>query len=259
MCLFEKKNPVHSPASLTRARLTNSAPRRETTICMPFSSSVRVSSCRPSRFSSVCENFIVIVTCGCCSHGAVRRLWAGRLPNNATPHRGVATTKDSRKQAAHLFALEDALDTNGHGRGAMRNFVRFGASDYLRKRMFQDAEKLVSHFHFRPQIRLQTLHPLKVRNNYATGVAQNVRDHEDFVPAFFQNQVCLRRSRTIGGFGKDTAFELAGVLSVNYAIDCCRHQDIARHREEFVRIDMMVLVEGPQGPFLKNVLFGGLD
>src|SRR6202035_5477092 len=66
-------------------------------------------------------------------------------------------------------------------------------------------------------------------------------------------------SWTIGGFGEDSAFESPGVLSVNYAIDCCRHQDIARHREEFLRIDMIVLGERSEGPFLKNVLFGGLD
>ena len=93
-----------------------------------------------------------------------------RLPNNATPHRGVATTKDSRKQAAHLFGLENALDANCHGRSAMRNFMRFCAFDYLRKRMFQDAKKFVGHFHLRPEIGLQSLHPLEVRNNYAAGV-----------------------------------------------------------------------------------------
>src|SRR5205807_9278777 len=69
----------------------------------------------------------------------------------------------------------------------------------------------------------------------------------------------LRSGRPISGFGEDSAFELPGVLSVNYAIDCCRHQDIARHREEFVWIDRIILGERPQRPFLKNVLFGGLN
>src|SRR5438093_10434141 len=125
--------------------------------------------------------------------------------------------------------------------------------------MLQDAEKLVGHFHFRPEIGLQSLDPLKVRNNYAAGVAQNVRDHKDFVPAFFQNQICLRSGRPISSFGEDSAFELPGVLSVTYTINCCRHQSIARHREKLGWIDMMVLVECPQGSFLKNVLFGGLN
>ena len=137
--------------------------------------------------------------------------------------------------------------------------MRFRASDHLRKRMLQNPEKLVGHFHFRPKIRLQALHPLKVRNNYAASVAQDVWDHENFVPAFFQNQVCLRRGWPIGAFSQDSAFELPGVLSVNDAIDRCWHQDIARHGEEFVWVDMIVLSERTQGSFLKNVLFGRLD
>src|SRR5581483_7883667 len=57
--LSRYRKPVHSAASLIRARLINSAPRRETTIRSPFSSSVSVSRRLPSRSSSLCENFIV--------------------------------------------------------------------------------------------------------------------------------------------------------------------------------------------------------
>src|SRR5262245_13992044 len=86
------------------------------------------------------------------------------------PRRG-GYNKDSRKQAAHLFSFLNTLDADGHGRGAMRDLMRFCPSNYLRKRMLQDAEKFVGHFHFRPQVGLQALHPLKVRNDYAACVA----------------------------------------------------------------------------------------
>ena len=102
----------------------------------------------------------------------------------------------------------------------MRNLMRFCASDHLRKRMFQDAEKFVRHFDFRPEIGLQALHPLEVGNDHAARVTQNVRDHKDFVPPFFKNQVGLGCCRAIGRFGEDAAFELSSVLSVDYAIDC---------------------------------------
>jgi hypothetical protein len=80
-------------------------------------------------------------------------------------HRGVATTKDLRKQAAHLFSFENTLDANGHGRSAMRNLVRFRAFDHLRKRVFQNPKKFIGYFHLSPEVGLQALHPLEVRNN----------------------------------------------------------------------------------------------
>src|SRR5207247_6300604 len=57
---------------------------------------------------------------------------------NAPQGRGY--NKDSRKQAAHLLSFEDAFDADCHGRGAMRNFVRFGAFDHLGKRMLRSEE-----------------------------------------------------------------------------------------------------------------------
>src|SRR4030095_3609921 len=57
----------------------------------------------------------------------------------------------------------------------------------------------------------------------------------------------------------DAAFKLVCILSVNGTIDCRWYQDVARHGKKCVRVDMVVLSECPQGPLLKNVLFGGLD
>src|SRR5882724_2542372 len=149
----------------------------------PFSSSVRTSRCRPSRSSSVCENFI-----GRINMQALCAVWV-LLQTMQTPRRGVATTKSSWEQAAHLFRFDDAFDADGHGRCAMRNFVFLCSPYHLRKRMLKDAEEFVGHFRFRPQKCLQTLHPLEVRNDHAAGVAENIRDHENFVPALFENPV----------------------------------------------------------------------
>src|SRR5437773_10816940 len=113
----------------------------------------------------------------------------------------------------------------------MRNFVFLGSPDHLRKRMLKDAEEFVRHFRFRPQKRLQPLNPLEVRNDYAAGVAEDVWDHENFVPAIFQNQICLGRGRAISGFGKDAAFELTGISASDYAIDRCRDKYVTREDE----------------------------
>src|SRR5262249_33452986 len=103
----------------------------------------------------------------------------------------------------------------------------FGASDYLRKRMLQDAEKFISHFAFRPQKRLQTLHPFKVRNDDATSVTKNIRDHEHFVPALSENQICIGRGRTVGAFGKDAALKFACIFSGNHAVNRAGSENIA--------------------------------
>src|SRR5207249_9282085 len=123
--------------------------------------------------------------------------------------------------------------------------------------MLKDAEEFVGHFRFCPQKCLQTLHPLEVRNDHAAGVAKNIRDDENFVPALFENPVCLRCSRTVRCLGKDTALELTGVLSVNHSIDGGWNKDVARQSEELLGIDMIILSEGPQISLLKHVLLGG--
>src|SRR5690242_8037278 len=52
----------------------------------------------------------------------------------------------SWEQAAHLFGLNDPLNTNRHRGCAMRHPVVLRASDYLHKRMLENAEKFVGDF-----------------------------------------------------------------------------------------------------------------
>jgi hypothetical protein len=52
----------------------------------------------------------------------------------------------SWEQAAHLFGLDDALNADRHRGCAMRDPVVLRASDYLHKRMLENAEKFVGHF-----------------------------------------------------------------------------------------------------------------
>src|SRR5215471_13819000 len=100
-------------------------------------------------------------------------------------------------------------------------------SDYLRKRMLEDAEKFVSHFAFRPEKRLQTLHPFKIRNDHTTGITENIRDHEDLVPAFIENQIRIGRGRAVGTLSENTTFKFAGIFAGNHAIDRARSKNVA--------------------------------
>ena len=82
----------------------------------------------------------------------------------------------------------------------MGNLMLFRASDQLAEGMLEDAEKFVGHFRFAPEKTLQTLHPLEVGNDHSAGVAENVRDHKNFVPPLVENQIRIWRGRAIGSF-----------------------------------------------------------
>src|SRR5437764_13767253 len=99
----------------------------------------------------------------------------------------------------------------------MRNLVFLRASDYLRKRMLENAEELISHFHFAPKKTLQTLHPFAIGDNYAAGIAKNVRNHKDLVPALLENQICFRCRRPIRPFPTTPTLHFPRLLPSNPA------------------------------------------
>src|SRR5262249_49575608 len=125
--------------------------------------------------------------------------------------------------------------------------------------MLKDAEKFVGHFHFRPMKRMQTLHTLEVGDDHASGVAENVRDHEDLVPTLVENQVRVRRGWAVGGFSKDPAFYLTGIFSGDHSIDGRRNKNVTRQREEFAWIDAIALIKRAQITLLQHVLFSRLN
>src|SRR6266699_6702117 len=187
----------------------------------PFVSSVRTSSNRSSRLSSRCENI-------------------------------------SWEQATCLFRSHDTLDANGHRRRAMRDLMLFRASDHLAEGMLEDAEKFVGYFRFAPEKTLQTLHPLEVGNNHSAGVAENVWNDKDLIPALLKDQIRFRRGRTICGFGENAAVQFPRIFAIDDPIDRRWYEHVALHRQQFVRIDMIVLAKRAQVSFLEHVLFGCL-
>ena len=113
----------------------------------------------------------------------------------------------------------------------MRNLVPFRAPDDLREGMLEDAEKFVGHFRLAPHEGLQTLHPFEIGNDHAAGVAKNVGNDENFVPALVQN--AGRPPGVVGPFAPSARmrhFNLGGVLFRDHAIDRGRHEHVARHR-----------------------------
>jgi hypothetical protein len=122
--------------------------------------------------------------------------------------------------------------------------------------VLKDAEKFVGDFAFRPQKRLQTLHPLEVRNDHASRVAQDIRYDEYLIPSLLKNQVCRRRGRAIGAFRQNAALQLPSIFFGDDAIDRSWNEHITFHGEELVRIDMVRLVERFQVSLLQDMLLG---
>ena len=120
--------------------------------------------------------------------------------------------------------------------------------------MLQDAEKFVGHFRLAPHESLQTLHPFEIGNDHAAGVAQNIGNNENFVPALIENHICFRRGRPIGAFSQNAALQFGGIFFRDHAIDRARRQDIAFLHQHFVRIDPIALIERAQISFFQNVL-----
>jgi hypothetical protein len=77
---------------------------------------------------------------------------------------------------------------------------------------------------------------------------------EDLVPALVQQQIGFRCRGAVRAFGEDAALKLVGILLRDDAIDCRRHENVALHCEQLVRIDTVVLHEAAQCPLLRDVL-----
>ena len=84
-------------------------------------------------------------------------------------------------------------------------------------------------------------------------------NNEDFVPALVQEQVGFRAGRAVRALGQDAALDLVGVLFRDHAIDRARRENVARHLEQFVRVDPVALIEGAQVAFFLDMLLGGFD
>ena len=99
----------------------------------------------------------------------------------------------------------------------MGDLMLFRASDHLGEGMLEDAEKFVGHFRFAPEKTLQTLHPLEVGNDHSSGVAENVRNDKDLIPALLQDQIRFRRGWAVRGFGENAALQLARIADFSRA------------------------------------------
>ena len=89
----------------------------------------------------------------------------------------------------------------------MRNLFFLGSFDHSAEGLFQDAEKAINHFRLVPKEALETLYPLKVRNDYTALVAKYIRDYKDFSPTFAQNLIRFDGRRSVGAMPRGSGNE----------------------------------------------------
>src|SRR2546425_7315304 len=160
----------------------------------------------------------------------------------------------SWEQTASFLGSQDTLDADGHRRGAMRNLMLFRAPDHLTEGVLENAEEFIGHFHLAPKKALQSLDPFEIGNNYAAGIAKNVRNHKHLVPALFKDEVGFGSGGTIGAFGENAALQLRGILRGDDTIDRRWNENITRQGEQFVWIDTIALIKSSQVAFFEHML-----
>ncbi len=90
-----------------------------------------------------------------------------------------------------------------------------------------------------PRERLQSLHPLKVRNGDPAGVGKNVRQHQD--STIEQDRVRAWRGGTICGLSDDLRLNQWGVAFGDLTLQGCRNQNLAINLENLLIRDVFRL------------------
>src|SRR5215472_8828022 len=81
-----------------------------------------------------------------------------------------------------------------------------------------------------PEIVLEPLHPLEVRHDDPTRVAEDIGDHGD--AAFAKDRVALRSRGPVGALGDDVGPDALGIALVDDGADGGGDEDVARLLEE---------------------------
>ena len=131
----------------------------------------------------------------------------------------------------------DTLNADRHRGCAMRHPVVFRASDYLHKRMLEDAEKFVGHFCLRPQ---KACSPC-THSKYETITPPALQRMSGITKTSSQRWSRIRSaSGVVGPFAASARMRhliLARVFGGDHAINRARNENIAGQCEKLVRID----------------------
>ena len=146
---------------------------------------------------------------------------------------GETVVTELWKEAAGFFSGGDALDAEGEGGGAHRDFFFAAQGQSLGEGAFEDAEEFVHDLGFGPEKALEVLDPFELGNDDAAGVTEDVGNDENF-GALIEDDVSLGCRGAIGAFGEDPALDAGGIFGGDLTFEGGGDEDVTGCEEELV-------------------------
>src|SRR6185437_3961045 len=136
--------------------------------------------------------------------------------------------------ATHADRACDPVNRQHVGRDAVVHLVLVCVLHHRSKARVHDLLQLLVHLRFFPEISLAILHPFEIRNRDPARIRQDVGNHE--YALFLENVVGRRGRGPIGPLAHDLGLNRARILAGDLVLGRCRHQNVARMRQQFARL-----------------------
>src|ERR1044072_7334239 len=144
----------------------------------------------------------------------------------------VTTWPALRVEATRGRRLCDAPDREGIGGLAHRQRALLVRPPGLGERAGDDVVQLRVDLGLLPEVLLESLHPLEVRDDDAACVREHVREDED--PPIVEDLVGLGSDRAVRALADDSRSDLVGVLSGDHRLESARREDVAVDEQELL-------------------------
>ena len=153
--------------------------------------------------------------------------------------------------------LGDALHREPVGSDAHRELAALGRVPGLVERAAHDVVELRVHLDLLPEVLLEALHPLEVRDDDAARVREHVG--EDQHALVLEDRVGRRRDRAVRALADDRGLDLVGVLRGDHLLERARREDVAVEQQELLVGDRLGVLEADERAVLGLVGERGRD
>ena len=157
--------------------------------------------------------------------GAFRILRDRRLRASGSPVYGY-------DKAPRGGRLRDALHRDPVGGHAEARRVALARVPGLLEGTSDDVVELRVHLVLAPEVLLQTLHPLEVRDDDPARVREHVGEHEN--ASLLEDRVGARRHRAVGALADHRRLHAVGVRLGDHLLERARREDVAGKLDELL-------------------------
>src|SRR5215208_3563370 len=177
--------------------------------------------------------------------------WQPAAVYSVTRATAASSARRLRVEAARRRRLGDALNgeaVRGHAhRGAPRLLRRPG----LVERARDDVVELRVHLDLLPEVLLEALHPLEVRDDDAAGVREHVGEDEH--AGVLEDLVRTGGRGPVRALAEDLGPDLVGVPGMDHLLERARRQDVALEQEQLLVRDRIGAAQAGERPGLALV------